>query len=165
MIHDKELSFSYFSPPLTTEYQELYGTLEGLYYDPRGLAIEPHTGREIPLGTREVADYTPPDYLYNKVLYIEKKGVLPGLKAAELDKKYDICFCAGEGYAIRAAKDFIAMAEKQDITVLCLHDFDINGLEIARVLRKERNFKNQPWAIIFYVSQICFYHYCPAGRR
>jgi len=142
---DKELNYSpYFTPALLTEYQEIYGPLPGLYYDPRGVAVEPFTGQEIPLGTREVADYTPPDYLYNKVLYVEKKGILPTLKAAELDKKYDLCICAGEGYASRAAKDFLAMAEKQDIVVLCLHDFDINGLEIARTLQEgTRTSKNK----------------------
>jgi DNA topoisomerase VI subunit B len=133
----RELDYNYFTPGLLTEYQEIYGPLEGLYYDPRGIAVEPHTGQEIPLGTREVADYTAPDYLYNKVLYVEKKGILPVLKAAGLDKKYDLCIRAGEGYASRAAKDFLAMAEKQDIVVLCLHDLDINGLEIARTLREE----------------------------
>lgn len=71
------------------------------------------------------------------MLYVEKKGILPVLRAAGLDKKYDICLCAGEGYATRAAKDFLVMAEKQDITVLCLHYLDINGLEIARVLKEE----------------------------
>jgi len=133
----EELNWKYFSQALLIEYQANIGALPRLEQDPRGWAVEPHTGARIPLGTREVSEYAaPPEYLYNKVLYVEKKGVLPAFDATRLAERYDLCIVAGEGYASRAAKDFLRMAESQNIIVLCLHDFDINGLEIARTLRE-----------------------------
>jgi len=135
-LTQEQLNWKYFSQALLIEYQARVGALPGLEQDPRGWAVEPHTGARIPLGTREVSEYAPPQFLYNKVLYVEKKGVLPAFEATRLAERYDLCIVAGEGYASRAAKDFLRMAESQNITVLCLHDFDINGLEIVRTLRE-----------------------------
>src|SRR5579871_3727162 len=80
----KDLDFNYFSQDLLTQYRELHGEIEGLYYEPRGILYEPHSGAEVPLGTREVDAYTFPKWTYNKILYIEKKGLWPVLKAAKL---------------------------------------------------------------------------------
>ena len=51
---DKALDYGYFSQDLLPAYQRQHGKLTGLYYDPRGVLYEPHTGKAIPLGTREV---------------------------------------------------------------------------------------------------------------
>lgn len=56
---DKVLTMSYFSQTLLVQYQRQYGKLQGLYREARGHLIEPHTGKEIPLGTLELAAYTP----------------------------------------------------------------------------------------------------------
>jgi hypothetical protein len=74
---DKALEYGYFSQGLLPEYQRQHGKLSGLYYDPRGVLYEPHTGKAVPLGTREVDGYTFPSRLYDKILYVEKKGVWP----------------------------------------------------------------------------------------
>jgi hypothetical protein len=136
---NKELSYEYFTPPLLTEYQELFGPIDGLYYEARGILIEPHTGREIPLGTREVAAYKPEPYTFNKILYIEKTGLLPILRAAKLAEKYDMALMSSQGFANRSAKELLADFEREfeDITILCLHDCDISGHEISRALAEE----------------------------
>ncbi|MTI53773.1 hypothetical protein [Geosporobacter ferrireducens] len=136
---NKELSYEYFTPPLLTEYQELFGAIEGLYYEARGILIEPHTGREIPLGTREVAAYKPEPYTFNKILYVEKTGLLPILRAGRLAEKYDMALMSSQGFANRSAKELLADFEREfeDITILCLHDCDISGHEIARALSEE----------------------------
>ncbi len=47
-LTDKALEFDYFSQTLLIEYQRQGGQLPGLYYDPRGVLYEPHTGRADP---------------------------------------------------------------------------------------------------------------------
>jgi hypothetical protein len=36
----------------------------------------------VDIGTREVESYTFPDYVFDKILYVEKKGQTPLLEAA-----------------------------------------------------------------------------------
>lgn len=131
----KDLDYGYFTPPLLTEYQERSGPIAGLYYDPRGYLVEPHTGKMVPLGTRDVEAYRLPEWRFNKVLYVEKKGLLPVLQAAHLAERYDMAIVAAEGYASRAAKALLAAAEGTGaVTVLVLHDADVDGYNIARTL-------------------------------
>ena len=133
----KDLDYSYFTPPLLTEYQERNGAIPGLYYDPRGYLLEPHTGKMVPLGTRDVEAYRLPEWCFNKVLYVEKKGLLPVLQAAQLAERYDMAIVAAEGYASRAAKALLAAAEGTGaVTVLVLHDADVDGYNISRTLRE-----------------------------
>ncbi len=131
---NKELQYSYFTPPLVTEYEEENGPIPGLYYDPRGNMMEPHTGTSVPLGTTAVSGYTIPEWLFNKVLYVEKEGFGPVFEATKLAERYDMAIMGGKGYATRAAKDLLAAAERENITVLVLHDCDVEGYEISRTL-------------------------------
>ncbi len=134
----KDLDYTYFSQTLLTEYRELYGSIEGLYYDPRGILYEPHTGETVPLGTREVQSYTFPIWLYNKILYVEKKGLWPILEAAKLAERYDMAVIAAEGYATEAARVFFQQADKdQKYELYALHDADPHGYNIARTLCEE----------------------------
>jgi Topoisomerase 6 subunit A/Spo11, Toprim domain len=133
----KDLDYSYFSQDLLTEYQRQRGKLAGLYYDPRGVLYEPHTGKPIPLGTREVDDYVFPAWLYDKILYVEKKGVWPIFKAASLAERYDMAIIAAEGYACEAARTLFAKADKdRQYQLFVLHDADPDGYNIARTLRE-----------------------------
>jgi 5S rRNA maturation endonuclease (ribonuclease M5) len=142
----RELDYSYFSQTLLTEYRDLGRTLLGLYYDPRGLLYEPHepplaqavpyTGRTVPLGTQAVEGYDVPAWLYDKILYIEKKGIMPVLAAARLGDRYDMAVVAGEGYASEATRSLLQHAE-QYCQIYVLHDADPDGYNIARTLREE----------------------------
>ncbi len=135
---DKELDYDYFSQDLLVEYQRQHGPLRGLYYDPRGVLYEPHTGKAIPLGTREVDAYEFPAWLYDKILYVEKKGVWPILQAAALAERYDLAVIAAEGYATEATRVLFAHAEKgQNYQLFTLHDADPDGYNIGRTLREE----------------------------
>ena len=120
------------------EYQRQHGAIRGLYYDPRGVLYEPHTGKAIPLGTREVESYQFPDWLYNKILFVEKKGLMPILQAAKLAERYDMAIIAGEGYASEAVRQLFDTASKnQGYQLFVLHDSDPAGYNIARTLREE----------------------------
>ncbi len=119
------------------KYEREHGLIPLMYRDPRGFLIEPHTGNIIPLGTREVDRYEFPEYLYDKILYVEKKGFLSTFKYAGIAEKYDLAIVCAEGYATRAAKTLLSAGQEQrDMTLLCLHDADPYGYNIARTLQE-----------------------------
>jgi hypothetical protein len=137
-LTDKELDYDYFSQDLLTQYRDVYGPISGLYYDPRGVLYEPHTGKALPLGTREVDGYQFPAWLYDKILYIEKKGLWPVLEAARLAERYDMAVIAAEGYSTEATRVLFAQADKgRNYQLFVLHDADPDGYNIARTLREE----------------------------
>jgi DNA topoisomerase VI subunit B len=130
----KDLDFSYFSQTLLIEWQEEHGPLKGLYFDPRGVFHEAHSDKTLPLGTLEVADYKFPEHVFNKILYIEKKGVIPVLEAARIGERYDLGIIAGEGYATEATRKLFERADQGDYRLLVLHDADPDGYNICRTL-------------------------------
>jgi hypothetical protein len=133
----KELKYPYFSQTLLTQYQEEHGEISGLWRDPRGNLHEPHSGKSISLGTREVAAYELPKYQFDKILYVEKEGEIPKLKAARLAEKYDMAIVGGKGYPTEAVRDLFSHAEGGDYQLFIFHDADIDGYNIARVLGEE----------------------------
>jgi hypothetical protein len=133
----KELKYSYFSQTLLTQYQEEHGEISGLWRDPRGNFHEPHSGKSIALGTREVAAYEFPKYQFDKILYVEKEGEIPKLKAARLAEKYDMAIVGGKGYPTEAVRDLFSHAEGGDYQLFVFHDAEIDGYNIARVLGEE----------------------------
>ncbi|EGD51734.1 ATP-binding region ATPase domain protein [Thermoanaerobacter ethanolicus JW 200] len=135
---NKELEYNYFSQKLLVEYQKTYGVINLIYYDPRGILYEPYTRKTLPLGTREVEKYEFPDWVFNKILYVEKKGVWPVLEASQIAERYDMAIIVAEGYATQAARILFERADKQkDYKLFVLHDADPYGYNIARTLREE----------------------------
>ncbi len=133
---DAELKQSYFDD-VVDEWEVEHGLIEGRERSPRGYAVEPHTGKRIPLGTREVDEYEVPAHLYDTILYFEKKGVLSRLEWGQIAEKYDALIIASEGYAVRAAKALIEAAQRgHKMKVLCFHDADPAGYNIARTLSR-----------------------------
>ena len=134
---DKDLTYSYFGQ-LLTEYQQEQGAIQQLYYDPRGWLIEPHTGNETKLGTREVEQYEIPPNLYDKILFVEKKGLWPVIRHARLAERYDMAILASEGFATEAARVLLARAQQgRDYKIFVLHDADHSGYNIARTVAEE----------------------------
>jgi hypothetical protein len=122
---------------LLPAYQRQHGKLLGLYYDPRGVLYEPHTGEAIPLGTREVDAYTFPAWLYDKILYVEKKGVWPIFQSAQLAEHYDMAIVAAEGYANEVVRTLFEHADQdRQYQLFVLHDADPDGYNICRTLRE-----------------------------
>jgi hypothetical protein len=133
---DKTLDFNYFSQQLLTEYQEQRGQITGLWTDPRGNLHEPHSGKSVSLGTREVAAYEFPKYQFDKILYVEKEGEIPKLKAARLAERFDMAIVGGKGYPTEAVRDLFSHAEGGDYQLFVFHDADLDGYNIARVMRE-----------------------------
>ena len=132
----KTLDYSYFSQGLLTEYQEEHGVIAGMWTDPRGHLHEPHTGNSVALGTREIAAYQFPEYTFDKILYVEKEGELPKLQAAKLGERYDMAICSGKGQPTEAVRTLFERAEGGDYQLFVFHDADLDGYDIARVMRE-----------------------------
>jgi DNA topoisomerase VI subunit B len=135
---DDELTDSYFTQTLLPKYQSEVRQLPNVYYEPRGALYEPHTGTVVPLGTREVEDYRIPEWSYNKILFVEKKGLWPPLEAARLGERFDMAIAAGEGFATEAARRLLARADHEHaMQLFVIHDADPSGYNIARTLAAE----------------------------
>jgi hypothetical protein len=132
---DRDLAYNYFAYNLLPAYQREQATLPGLYYDPRGELHEPHTGMRLQLGTREVARYSLPAYTFNKLLYVEKKGLWPVLQQVRLAERYDMAVVVGEGQPVEAIRELCERANSHaGYRVFVLHDADHHGYSIARTL-------------------------------
>jgi hypothetical protein len=135
---DKPLEYNYFSQTIVPEYWQQNGRNRQIYNDARGMLYEPHSDQFLPLGTIEVDGYELPEYEYNKILYIEKKGLWHTVKSAGLHKKYDMAVIAGEGFASVAIRELLDRAQAgSDYTIFVLHDADSYGYNIARTLQAE----------------------------
>jgi hypothetical protein len=132
-----ELEYSYFSQNILPRYQREVNPLPLVEYEPRGTLYEPHGGKDVPLGTRSVAEYNFPDYVFDKILYIEKNGRVGILKAGGVDKRHDMALIGGQGYASEAIRTLFANAEEGEYQLFVLHDADPHGYSIARTLAEE----------------------------
>jgi DNA topoisomerase VI subunit B len=131
---DKELNYDYFSQTLLPEYERTVAPLPGLFYEARGELHHPHDGQSIPLGTREVQAYIPPDWQFDKVLYIEKQGLHAQLAPYQLGPRFDMAIIYGKGYAVTACRDLLERFNIREIKIFVLHDADLDGYNIARTL-------------------------------
>src|SRR5215217_7998976 len=132
-----DTGYDYFRDTILQGYQREHGKIEGLYYDPRGRLHEPHDGRSVDMGTREVEAFRFPPHVYNKILYVEKKGQFPLLDSAQLMERYDLAIMTGEGFATEAARTLLEQADKDEkMQIFVLHDADPSGYEIARTVRE-----------------------------
>jgi hypothetical protein len=80
------------------------------------------------------------------VLFIEKEGFDPILKAAQIANKYDVAIKSTKGMSVTAARELPdEMCSDHDIPLLLLHDFDKVGFSIAGTLQRDTRryeFKN-----------------------
>jgi hypothetical protein len=157
---DEELKEGNFKS-IITDYEEENGPIPGMYREPRGSITHPHRKETITLGDLMVKDYERPEWLFNKVVYIEKEGANEALKAVGWPERHDAMVMSSKGYGTRAAKDLIdkLVAHDEPVEVFCAHDADADGTMIyqtlqgrtkARGARKIKiiNFGLEPWEAI-----------------
>ena len=134
---NRELDYDYFST-LVARYNREIQPLPMIDCKARGTLFEPHTGREIPVGDRELRTYEFPRYQYAGILVIEKEGVWTTLKdtgGVELARKYDLLVLSLEGYNIEAGQKLLAKGQQEHgYKIFCWHDADPHGYNICRVL-------------------------------
>lgn len=128
----------YFATIIAREEQRRGCDLPGMYRDPRGTLYTPHSGESLALGTLAVEAYERPLYRFNKILFMEKEGPFPLLKAERWPEKNDCALVTSKGQATRAAKDLIDLLGDGDepITVYCIHDADAAGTIIYQALQE-----------------------------
>lgn len=134
----EELTYKYFSDILTA-YERKNGDIKGIYRDSRGSLYTPHTGETIPMGTFSVEQYRRPEYMFNKILYIEKEGIFEILNDVKFPERYDCALITSKGYASRAIKDLLDLLGETDeeLEVYCIHDCDKAGTMIYQTLVEE----------------------------
>jgi uncharacterized protein (DUF2164 family) len=126
-------------------------------YDARGHFVEPHTYREIGLGTIEVRDYLEreaeigpavklaheelypthgPLNRYETISFIEKEGFWPLLEAAQIAERFDVGLTSSKGMTVVALRKMVdKLSETGHLkNVLVLHDFDVYGFSIFGTL-------------------------------
>jgi hypothetical protein len=128
-------------------------------FDDRGHFTEPHTGHEIGLGTISVRNYLRgigapmllepklrpamvathgPQGRFGAVLFIEKEGFMPLLKATQLAERHDIAVMSTKGISNTSARMLIdEMCGEANIPLLVLHDFDKSGFSILGTLKRD----------------------------
>jgi hypothetical protein len=135
---NKELAYKNFST-VVGAYETEHGPLPGMYRDPRGTLYHPHLQQEIPLGTRAADGYERPVWTFNKVLYVEKEGVVSVLRQARWPERHDCALMSSKGFASRAARDVLDLLGETDEELLffCVHDADAAGTMIYQALQEE----------------------------
>src|SRR5260370_7012968 len=135
--------------------------------DARGHFSEPHGGNSFGIGTLEVRNYLThlhdpsvidasfgqakvatkgPSGNFGAVLFLEKEGFDPILKAAQIADRYDVAIKSTKGMSVTAARELAdEMCSDHDIPLLLLHDLDKAGFSIAGTLQRDTRryeFKN-----------------------
>jgi hypothetical protein len=133
-----ELEYGYFCSVVTAIEARRGHDLPGMYRDARGHLYHPHTGETIALGTLNVEKYEQPEYLFNKVLYVEKGGFFPLLIEQKWPERHDCALLTSQGFASRAARDVIDLLGDGDeeITFYAIHDADGPGTAIIEALQE-----------------------------
>src|SRR3954447_24778524 len=155
----KRLDDRYFRQTILPDFCALNGDLTAgwdIVWDARGSLVEPHTNRQVPLGTLEVREYLAgggsrylvrerhggwatcgPDDRFGAVLFVEKEGFTPLFRRVRLAERYDLAIMSTKGLSTTAARQLVDhfVGEKQ-VPVFCVRDFDEAGFKIAGTLRR-----------------------------
>jgi hypothetical protein len=153
------LGDSYFTQVLLPDYLDETGVAWNVAYDARGHFEEPHDGKRFGVGTLEVEDYLGkcdglkhmdaelrrarietygPHGSFGAVLFTEKEGFNPLLRASRIAEKYDLALISTKGMSVTAARALLdKICHAYDVPLLILHDFDKAGFSIKGTLERD----------------------------
>ncbi|UCD51436.1 MAG: hypothetical protein JSW27_02155 [Phycisphaerales bacterium] len=157
------LNDAYFTQQLLPNYMESHPETAAwdVVFDARGHFYEPHTEKEVALGTlavrrylrqiatHEVSDLNEPNLgetsfptqgpsnRYGAILFIEKEGFLPLFDKARLAERYDIAIMSTKGMSNTASRHLVDTVCSKDVPLLVLHDFDKSGFSILGTLQRD----------------------------
>ena len=153
-----KLDDRYFTQTLLPDYVEQHPEATSTWdvvFDDRGNFIEPHTDRNVPLGTVEVRQYlgerptpqapvaldagslsptTGPENRYSAILFVEKEGFNALLAQARIAERFDIAIMSTKGMSTTAARLLLDRLAPRIDKVLVAHDFDVSGFSIFGTL-------------------------------
>jgi hypothetical protein len=155
----REIRSDYFSQQLLINYLNRYPgetARWNIAWDDRGHFSEPHTGREIGLGTLAVRGYIKnlhkpelcnagisatevdtmgPEGRFGAVMFLEKEGFTQILEAARIAERYDLAIMSTKGMSVTAARTLVEeLCGKRGLKLFVLHDFDVSGFSIKQTL-------------------------------
>jgi hypothetical protein len=156
----KKLDDRYFAqtllPDFIAENPELTADWK-VVFDARGHLVEPHTRRNIPLGTLEVEgnlrsldnprwlepsasmpdiETSGPSGRYGALLFCEKEGFNELFREVQLGERYDLAIMRTKGVSVTAARRLVdRVCARYQIPLFVLHDFDKSGFTILRTLQ------------------------------
>jgi hypothetical protein len=155
---DKQLSDQYFCQTLLPDYMKEKGVDWNVVYDDRGHFTEPHTEREVGLGTLNVRHYLKgmqkplllapkvesacvathgPAGAFGSVMFTEKEGFMPLFDASGLANRHDMAIMSSKGLSSTAARSLVdKLCGRLDVPLLVLHDFDKSGFSILGTLKR-----------------------------
>jgi hypothetical protein len=158
------LDDAYFTQRLLPDYMQEYPDKVAdwdVVFDARGHLYEPHTDREVALGTLDVRKYLQnvashtvddicptvsntrryptkgPENRYSAILFIEKEGFMPLLRKARIAERFDLAIMSTKGMSTTASRSLVDELCHGDVPLLVLHDFDKAGFSIAGTLRRD----------------------------
>lgn len=171
MTGQAKLNDAYFTQTLLPAYIEEHPDIAGnwdVVYDARGHLVEPHTDHSLPLGTLHVREYLQrkrrsdtsivgtatglhptkgPGDRYGAVLFIEKEGFEPLLRAAQIAERFDVAVMSTKGMSVIAARTLVDRLSADGVKILVAHDLDITGIRIFGTLGSDSSryqFSHQP---------------------
>lgn len=152
----ESLDAQYFCQTVLVDYIEEHDLDWDVVWDDRGHFIEPHTECTIGLGTLSVRKYLAsnaapalikPSYAparidthgpqgrYGAVMFIEKEGFSPLIKAMSLAERRDLGIMSSKGMSVTAARMLAdGLCGRYGIPLFVLHDFDIAAFSIRHTL-------------------------------
>ena len=155
----KPLKDSYFTQTLLPNYVMEHNLAWNVIFDARGHFVEPHDGKNFGIGTLEVRNYLAtlhdhriveaafkeakietcgPNGNFSALLFVEKEGFMPLLKAARLAERFDIAVMSTKGVSVTAARELADnICYDHDIPLLLLHDLDKSGFVISGTLQRD----------------------------
>lgn len=161
----QRLDDQYFTQTLLPDYLMAHPTQTrnwDVVFDARGHFQEPHTDREIALGTLPVRTYLDavfkgaqpdevnpeeliklwqtcgPQHRFGAVLFIEKEGFLPLFRKVRLAERYDLAIMSTKGMSNTAARLLVdQLCGRYRVPLLILRDFDKAGFSIAGTLQRD----------------------------
>ena len=153
---------TYFHGTLLDAYLNKYEPdwADNVVRDARGTLLEPHTGREIALGTLAVRSYLQrvkshkvsepsfaltearyptlgPKHAFGAILFVEKEGFEPLFRAAQIAERFDVAIMSTKGMSVRAARQLIDELHRYNVPVFALHDCDKAGFSIFGTLGRD----------------------------
>lgn len=136
-------AYKNYFPSVLDQYQKEKGVkLEGLLLEANSELQEPRSNTVVPLSTEGEESYRIPEWKYNKILYVEKRGFKDVIIANRFHEKYDIAVIGAQGEPSKAVRRLFKRIEKvtserkEKIEIFCIHDADLWGCEIHLTLSK-----------------------------
>ena len=155
---EKNLDSKYFTQTLLPDYMAAHPSDTAswrILWDERGHLYEPHTGKEIGLGTLAVDRYLAESYTgadttidqletgyptvgprhrFANVLLVEKEGFQQLFEHVKLDTRYDLAIMSSKGMNTTSARKLVE--KLPGVRFLVLHDFDKSGFSILGTLTR-----------------------------